>query len=81
MTRTLPGGAGSVGVPPPVSRVALVSACQLLVRRDQNTALPLFRPFLEEALLYASKIRPPTITKEEIKASLGITYGNYRYWT
>jgi hypothetical protein len=63
---------GSTGVPKTVSRLALVSACQLLIRKDENAALHLFQPFVAEALLYACKVTPGAI---QIKASAVVKFG------
>jgi hypothetical protein len=59
--------AGSKGVPQMVSRLALVSACQLFIRREHNSALYLFPAFIAEALLYAVKVRPSATSLEKIK--------------
>jgi hypothetical protein len=63
---------GSTGVPKTVSRLALVSACQLLIRKDENAALHLFQPFVAEALLYACKVTHGAI---QIKASAFVKVG------
>jgi hypothetical protein len=60
---------GTRGVPRQVSRLALIAACQLLIIREQNKTLAQFQPFLSQALLYACKVKPPSITKQEVKAS------------
>jgi hypothetical protein len=62
----------STGVPKTVSRLALVSACQLLIRKDENAALHHFQPFVAEALLYACKVTDGAI---QIKASAFVKFG------